>query len=579
MTVALPAPETAIAAARSAVWLAEAAHAGEPMPPLRRRREPGRPLSVTYLMPRTDVGGGARVLLEHANHLSALGLSVTVVAQGPPPDWFGLRVPFVSVGYGEPPADAIPPCDLIVAGYWDLVLPARRRAIAPVVHFEQGDFHLYEQLPPSVRSLVGPFLWAADDTIAVGPAAQEALAERYEVRAGRVANAVDVERFYPAPRRPGATPTVLFVGWDGTEFKGIADARAIAAGLARSHPAARVVWVTPRPPCHGPLGETVVDPDADRLARLYREADVYVCVSRYESFPLPPLEAMASGAAVVSTANGGIAAFGRHNENCLIVPVGDVAGLLEATRRLLDDEPLANRLRSAGLATARALSWPAIAREVAGRYEALAGRAEVEPPLGEFDLELEGLRFCRPGDEARLRDRLRACATSELAVPVSQPAALGHRVVRWRVIARRDEGVPGVTRAYLPLRSDEPLGDAPYQPALAALRAGRPQRALGDLLERCRGAPRAEEAVLGRWIVLALVGCGQVAEALETAGAFARDHPGHPDYLYLALACARAGGIPGGSGLAAAVAAIRAGAAFDEWFDDPAGLLRVALAA
>ena len=40
------------------------------------------------------------------------------------------------------------------------------------------------------------------------------------------------------------------------------------------------------------------------LAKLYSEADIVLCPSWYESFPLPPIEAMACGALVVTTRYG-----------------------------------------------------------------------------------------------------------------------------------------------------------------------------------------------------------------------------------------------------------------------------------
>src|SRR4051812_45677400 len=42
-------------------------------------------LRLCYLAPRTDVGGGARVLFEHANRLTARGHRVTVLSHFPRP--------------------------------------------------------------------------------------------------------------------------------------------------------------------------------------------------------------------------------------------------------------------------------------------------------------------------------------------------------------------------------------------------------------------------------------------------------------------------------------------------------------
>ena len=170
-------------------------------------------------MPRTGAGGGARVLFEHANHLRRLGTKVTVVSYFPRPTWFALEADFIEVPFGRPLAASIPPCDVIVAGYWDEILPARRLGIAPVVHFEQGDFHLYDDVPDDLRPLITASIQSADWTITVGQAAEAALLERYGVIAHRISNAVDAGIFHPE-RRKATGRSVVFVGWDGSRLQG-----------------------------------------------------------------------------------------------------------------------------------------------------------------------------------------------------------------------------------------------------------------------------------------------------------------------------------------------------------------------
>jgi glycosyltransferase involved in cell wall biosynthesis len=91
---------------------------------------------------------------------------------------------------------------------------------------------------------------------------------------------------------------------------------------------------------------------AERLSA-FGEADVVVFpVSWEEPFGLVPLEAMAVGRPVVSTARGGSAEFLRHEDNALVFEPGDGARVAELVRRLADDEALRERLRAAGLQTA-----------------------------------------------------------------------------------------------------------------------------------------------------------------------------------------------------------------------------------
>ena len=94
----------------------------------------------------------------------------------------------------------------------------------------------------------------------------------------------------------------------------------------------------------------------EELAELYSTADAVFCPSWYESFPLPPLEAMACGAPVVTTRYG-TEDYCFHEENCLVVPPREPKLMAEAILRLLEDRNLADKLSENGLKTAQGFTW------------------------------------------------------------------------------------------------------------------------------------------------------------------------------------------------------------------------------
>ncbi len=96
--------------------------------------------------------------------------------------------------------------------------------------------------------------------------------------------------------------------------------------------------------------------DSISLARLYRSADVCVSASWYESFPLPPLEAMACGTPVICTRLG-TEDYAEHEVNCLIVPAEDPTAIADAIRRLAADVDLRAELVARGLHTAQRFTW------------------------------------------------------------------------------------------------------------------------------------------------------------------------------------------------------------------------------
>lgn len=109
--------------------------------------------------------------------------------------------------------------------------------------------------------------------------------------------------------------------------------------------------------------------DADRAA-LLRGASVLAYPSRYEGFGLPPLEAMAAGTPVVTTDSGAIPEV--VGDAAVVVPAGDVEALAGGLAAVLDDEALADGLRSRGAARVERYSWDATADALADLYHRLA---------------------------------------------------------------------------------------------------------------------------------------------------------------------------------------------------------------
>jgi glycosyltransferase involved in cell wall biosynthesis len=109
-------------------------------------------------------------------------------------------------------------------------------------------------------------------------------------------------------------------------------------------------------------------PRADLLA-LYGAATIVAYPSLYEGFGLPPLEAMACGAPVVSTRAASLPEL--LGDAAMFVDVGDIDGLARAIRDLSRDTSRREELAAAGAARAAALSWTRTAGATADVYRSL----------------------------------------------------------------------------------------------------------------------------------------------------------------------------------------------------------------
>ena len=87
--------------------------------------------------------------------------------------------------------------------------------------------------------------------------------------------------------------------------------------------------------------------DFSYLPELYRNMDLVCAMSRNEGFGLTPLEAMASGVAVLTSEAGGWKDFVKNGVNGYYVPIGDVQAIRRKLAKMINDP---EKLRTMGKA-------------------------------------------------------------------------------------------------------------------------------------------------------------------------------------------------------------------------------------
>jgi glycosyltransferase involved in cell wall biosynthesis len=108
------------------------------------------------------------------------------------------------------------------------------------------------------------------------------------------------------------------------------------------------------------------------LPRLYAQADCFLFASLNEGFGLPPLEAMACGAPVVTSCVTSLPEI--CGDAAFLVEPTDDERIFEAVRRVLTEPEIADDLRRRGVNQARKFTW----RECA-KHTLLAYRRSLEP--------------------------------------------------------------------------------------------------------------------------------------------------------------------------------------------------------
>jgi glycosyltransferase involved in cell wall biosynthesis len=130
--------------------------------------------------------------------------------------------------------------------------------------------------------------------------------------------------------------------------------------VKRAVPSAEVVAFGAQPPEHDlPRWVTyVTQPSPRRLVdEIYTTSRVFLCTSWVEGFGLTNVEAMACGAALVTTNNGGSRDYALPGETALVGAYGDVAGLSKHVITLLEDDDRRTAIASAGRDYVQRFDW------------------------------------------------------------------------------------------------------------------------------------------------------------------------------------------------------------------------------
>ncbi|HVT46031.1 MAG TPA: glycosyltransferase family 1 protein [Thermoanaerobaculia bacterium] len=107
------------------------------------------------------------------------------------------------------------------------------------------------------------------------------------------------------------------------------------------------------------------------LARIYRQADLFVFPSHYEGFGFPLLEAMSCGTPAIAARTSSLPEIG--GDAALYFDPDDAGGLAAAIRRVISDDALRQELRRRGFRQAASFQWSRAAEETLAVFRRASG--------------------------------------------------------------------------------------------------------------------------------------------------------------------------------------------------------------
>lgn len=327
---------------------------------------------VVFVLNATSVSGGIRIVFELANGLSERGFDVEIWALEEAPVWFDLRVPLRHYHNYDDLLLSLRNVDAIkVATWWEtaqVVWLASVNHGLPVYLIQEFETWFYPDDPVAQAAVVSSY---RREFISLTEASyQQAELAEVGVRSHLIPNGYDEIVFKRLPEIQRDTDSVLALGRSFFQKNFAMTAEAwLLLGDAR-----------PNLVLFGGEPDILVDarvtyherPTDEEVNLLYNSAAVFIQTSRHEGFCLPILEAMAAGAAVITTDSHGNRDFCRDGENCIVVPQDDPGELARAIRHLLDDPAERRRLADNALRTAESHTWSRILDRVSEFYSDLA---------------------------------------------------------------------------------------------------------------------------------------------------------------------------------------------------------------
>jgi GT2 family glycosyltransferase/glycosyltransferase involved in cell wall biosynthesis len=349
------------------------------------RARDGR-LRIAYATEGTGVGGGHRDIFEHLNRLAARGHEVSLYTLDEPPDWFPLRVPVhTCTDYDDLARSLAEPEAIKVATWWMTAAPVWRASMVRglPVYFVQDIETSYYPDHEHARHAVLDSYRPEFRYMTISEWNRERLREM-GLDAELIPPGIDLQTFRPRAEIARREDMVLALG-RANPLKNLPLTLAAWRALPAPRPELCLFGVEPEL-AEGQQVRYVESPDDEQVNELFCQATVFVQTSVHEGFALPPLEAMATGAAVVCTDAHGNRDFCVDGVNCLM-PEAKTGAVSAALARLLADPELRTRLGQAGIETAQEYAWERRIDALEAFFERVAAsrrmalRGELAPSL------------------------------------------------------------------------------------------------------------------------------------------------------------------------------------------------------
>ncbi|QUH30239.1 glycosyltransferase family 4 protein [Vallitalea guaymasensis] len=488
---------------------------------LEKKKQNDKLYHVVYVMSNTTVCGAAKVIFEHANRLISLGNKVTVVAYFPKPNWFNIECNYIQVPCTTRLSMCIPFCDLIVATYYTHIGDCVRTNIAPVIYFEQGDYHLFhfDRLLEKYKAFIKLQFSLANSIITVSNEAAKLIKKNFAMESHVIYNAIDNNTFNNSLEETNKEREkyLLIMGSDKLSFKGIQDVVTACRIVKTSIPEMKVYWITPVIPStynKSIISKVFIAPSQKEIARLYQNAEMFISGSHYESFSLPVLEAMACGCPVITTDSIGVRDYVVDNHNALVTKIKEPYDMAQKIIKLINNDSLKKKLIENGLKTVEKFNWNSIINELNNHYKNInMYQVNNINCIEDWTIRFRDKEFDKKEEYLKFIKIIQTTKRDKVYIPVIYKVINEFSIARWELAAYRNVNSSDKEYCYTKVNGDiESLEDEEIKNLYKILQAGEYTKAIEYIRNRLS---IEDNGVYNKWLVYCLIKTSKFDEAIK----------------------------------------------------------------
>jgi len=339
-------------------------------------------MKINFLCGGLVKSGGMRIIFEYANRLQNAGHDVVCYVPLKPLD-YGIKDPFLTFKrYFWSIKDYMQKAhnseEFYRGGFELKIVPSLsnyfiRKADVSIATQWPTAFLLNELLPSRGTKLYfvqGYEVWKSDvkkvdasyklqmKIITNSSYLKSLLFEKFAVESDVVLNGIDFKRFNHLRKSLNRNLTISFISHTLSQ-KGSTEAIQILNSIKNKYPDTNIMSFGLE--SRNDLPKSYVfqfNPNEEQIRDIYNQSDVFLFTSRQEGFGLPPAEAMACKAAVVTTKVGAIPEFSTHNYSALHFNPLDVKTAISQISSLIENPSERERISQNGYTEVRKkLNW------------------------------------------------------------------------------------------------------------------------------------------------------------------------------------------------------------------------------